>query len=235
MKKLILTMSAALVCVGAFGQGKINFQNADNLHLIYFTTDTTKLAAGDATNTFNNLYTGNYGLAGSGAFTGTAGNSTIGSLRGSPSFIVDLYAGTSSTSLSKVTTTGIGDVNSEGQVVSVPVTLPTGMAGGVPAFFQVQVYDSRATSAASAWAQMNQYAGESIIFQQTPGSVTGAIITAPPSTWTAGTFQLHDVPLAGNGTYAGAIQLYATTIPEPGTFALAGLGMATLLIFRRRK
>jgi hypothetical protein len=32
----------------------------------------------------------------------------------------------------------------------------------------------------------------------------------------------------------GAIEVFAT-IPEPGTFALAGLGLASLLIFRRRK
>ena len=52
--------------------------------------------------------------------------------------------------------------------------------------------------------------------------------SAAQSTWAAGTF-----PVVG-ATGFGAIEVYAT-VPEPSMFALAGLGIASLLIFRRRK
>ena len=40
MKKLLITLTATLLCAGAFAQGKLQFiNNTDNL--IYFATDTT--------------------------------------------------------------------------------------------------------------------------------------------------------------------------------------------------
>jgi hypothetical protein len=56
------------------------------------------------------------------------------------------------------------------------------------------------------------------------GSATGNPNTVPPGT---------AVPLSGS--FAGMVLQPVTTVPEPSTFALAGLGAAALLIFRRRK
>jgi len=54
-----------------------------------------------------------------------------------------------------------------------------------------------------------------------------AMYTAP--SWAQGTFDLSSS--AGPGA-RGAI---ATTVPEPASMALLGLGAAAMLIFRRRK
>ena len=55
-------------------------------------------------------------------------------------------------------------------------------------------------------------------------SATGNPTTVPPGTAT---------PLSGS--FGGMVLSPVTQVPEPSTFALAGLGAAALLIFRRRK
>lgn len=42
-------------------------------------------------------------------------------------------------------------------------------------------------------------------------------------------------PIAGVGSLGSAASFHVALVPEPSTFALAGLGLASLLIFRRRK
>lgn len=151
------------------------------------------------------------------------------SLWGSPTFTVALYGGTTSSSLSLLKTTTIGDWDSEGQLFPQIITFAT-LPAGVPAWFQVQVYDSRFTSALAAWSSM-EYAGVSQVFQATPHAAVYAPMfqkTAPiNSTLPSGTFDLVDYP----GT-EGLIEIVA--VPEPGPFALVGWGTALLMIYRRR-
>ena len=234
MKKLLIGATAMLVCVGVFAQGKLAFDiNTDNL--IYFSTDLTKLNTADRTTTANGTGTP-FLIAGSGAYTGAGG--TIAALAGSPTLVAGLFAGASAGSLTLQTTTTIGDVNLEGGIASVNMTLP--FAAGTPIFMQVQVYDSSVASAAAAWLVEGKYAGVSQIFQATPQASVYSPMwqgTAPvSSTWASGTYAVADMVQYGPG-YNGGIELYATqgVVPEPGTFALAGLGLASLLIFRRRK
>jgi hypothetical protein len=236
MKKLILTLTAALLCAGAFGQGKLAFDNSNDYgsgvwtHLIYFATDTAKLLQADRTATANG--TGStYPIAGSGLYTGPG--STIAALSGSPTIIAALYAGTSASSLSLQTTTTIGDANGEGSVVPVLMTL-NGFPAGTPVWFQIQVYDSRASSAAGAWA-VAEYAGISQIFQATPQPAVYLPLDAAlaNSTWAPGTSPIVDMNAAyGTGHY-GAIEVSA--IPEPGAVALFGWGAALLMIYSRRR
>lgn len=228
MKKLFIALTATLVCVGAFGQGKLAFQLPSS-GLIYFTTDSAQLLAADRSTSV-----GGFTLAGSSAYTGNGG--TIAALAGTPSFTVGLFAGATASSLAPVavSTTTINSFNYAGTLVQQNVTFAN-LPSGTAAFFQIQVYDSRAANAAAAWAA-GEYAGQSTVFSAIPQTSVYSPIyqTAAPvsSTLPAGTQALVDYPGA-----RGLIALYATSsvVPEPSTFALAGLGLASLLIFRRRK
>ena len=209
MKKLLLIVAATLVCVSAFAQGKVSFA-ADSAHLVYFTTDVDSLRPTDGS------------LAGAGVYAGT--------IPAGVSLVADLWAGPTAGALSKVTSVATWSASAPGRWTTTSVVLPTTMAGNVLGYFQVDIHDATAASAEEAWGQLNKYGGQSTVFTMVPGISTYVAIAntgAGQSTWAAGT-----QPIGTSGF--GAIKLYAT-VPEPGTFALAGLGLATLLIFRRRK
>jgi hypothetical protein len=225
MKTLLFTVTGVLVCVSAFGQGKLSFENGDGLHMIYLTADQGKLVAADWITTIDDsdLCGGILPLAGSSLYTGLTPSGTPGtimSLSGSPSFIAGLYGGNSSNSLSLQATTTIADLGNPGGGVPVNVTF-SNLPAGTPAYFQVQVYDSRATNAADAWAHTNWYAGISQIFRATPTTNYAPIwqTTSPVnSTWAPGTFEPVDLAPCGAGFY-GAIEV-ATKFYPPGTGGL---------------
>lgn len=230
MKKLFIAVAATMICVGAFAQGKLSFAiNTDNL--IYFSTDKAQLAAADA-----NTQVAGFSLAGSGAYTGAGG--TIAALAGSPSFDVTLLAGTSAGSLAPVMTTVIGNFGTEGQTLNplnVTLASPT-FPAGTAAYFQIQVYDASVANTAAAWA-VGKYGGETAVFTAVPqASVYSPVYqrTSPVnSTWAPGTQVLVDYPGVTGGIALTVIN--PSGVPEPSTFALAGLGLASLLILRRRK
>jgi hypothetical protein len=221
MKKLLLIAVATLVCVGAFAQGKLAFDiNANNL--IYITTDTTALTPGDATKTANNGYGGGaFALPGSSLYSGAGG--TAAALGGT--WVVSLMGGASAGSLSLQTTASLADNSNAGGINAVNVNWTTGFPAGTAAWFQVLVSNGGA------------YSGQSQVFSAVPqASVYSPIYqTASPvnSTWTPGTFVPVDLVQLGGG-YFGGIAVSAGVVPEPGTFALAGLGLAALLVLRRR-
>jgi len=156
-------------------------------------------------------------------------NQARSTLPGGASLVVDLYGGATagsmvlqtSTTLSAAIQGGFGPLN---------FTSPN-MAGGVVGFWQIQVREAAfATEALSSAG--GGYSGHSDVFQGRGGSslaffgINNALANNFQSTWAAGTFDL------GGGNF-GAIPV--GLVPEPSSMALAGLGAASLLLFRRRK
>ena len=208
---------AALMAASTFAvaQGRIQFLN-DSLHLVYFDSDTSFLHLADVP------------LAGQ-PVPGTGGVTPSGA-----TLVADLWAGTSPFTLFKVTTVGLGIV--PGRLVPANVTLPSGLPGGVPTYFQIQVYDQAAGSAIQAWAGL-LYFGLSPVFTAVPGSATpySLVQSVAPSysTWAPGAF-----PLAGANRGAimvGADLPWPPNSPEPSGFALLELGGAGMLLLRRRQ
>ena len=208
MKKLLLFLVLFATTTLAFAQGKIVFGN-DSLHLVCMTTDTDRLLPPDV------------GLAGQPV-------PPFGVLPSGPHLVVDLWAGTASGLLAKVATTTFS--SAAGRFGPLSITLPGGLPGGVPDFFQVQVYDQLVGSYAAAAASFLTYYGESPIFTCIPNSGVGynsIVDNGPPSdsTWFPG-----PTPIPG-GRVGFYVQM--NPVPEPGALALAGLGAALWAGLRR--
>jgi hypothetical protein len=201
MKNLLSLSLVLTTATMAFAQGKLCFcNNIDNL--LYLSPD--HLGPADW-----NKVVGGFPLAGSSLYTGAG--STVASLAGAPSFTVALFAGATANSLSQVAAGALGNVDFGG-LINPPVNVKlAGLPAGTPAFFQIQVFDSRFTSAAAAWAVPGQYAGVSPIFQATPQvSVYSPIYQRTPpvnSTWAPGTFV--PVDYVGFPGYYGGIEIAA--------------------------
>src|SRR5258705_6914117 len=120
MKKLVLTLTATLACAAAFAQGKVAFAN-NSLHLVYYSTDSSRLRAQDA------------------ALSGQGVSSTL--LPPGITLVADLYVGTSASSLSLLSTTTFGP--SAGAYTLANIILPSpAFPGNVATTFQVQIRDN---------------------------------------------------------------------------------------------
>jgi len=212
MKKALSLILLLATVTPAFAQGRLQFDIDEN-HLIYFSTDRSKQVLADWCATADNGGgAGPFPIEGSGLYTGPG--STIAALWGSPTFVAALYGGATASSMTLQATTTIGDVKSEGSVVPVNCTFAAWPAG-TAAFFQVQVYDSRATSAVNAWTTVNPadggtslYAGVSPIFTAVVSdSYLPIYLAGPPvnSTWAPGGFAVRDMTAAYGPGFYGAI------------------------------
>jgi hypothetical protein len=191
--KIFLSLLLTLgMATPALAQGKVNFQN-NSLHLVYWDPSPGAPFAGHA----YLLGDGNY------------------------AFTIELWAGTSSTSLSLQATTDFSGQTSPGTWPSRNLVMPSVGAG--TDFFDILIRDPN---------DNNWIYGNSGIFtaQASGGTAYYSLVqhnTPGNSTWADGTYNLDSV----SPGFRGAIIL---DIPEPSVFPLTGLGLGVLLPFRPR-
>ena len=181
---------------------------------------------------------------GGGAFNGQGVNSdrmdpAIAALGG---LSVDLYMGTSSSQLFLYSSTTFGTIAAgEGKWTSQSVQAQANATTGAPlingntsVFVEVQVRDAAHAAPNIFTGDGGGYSayGKSAEFTfLLGGGITYPVMWSQTSgNWPIGGFNMD------NSSYgAGARGAIVVNVPEPTSFALAGLGAAGLLIFRRRK
>ena len=195
MKTYFALLTASLFSLTAFAQGKIAFIN-DSLHLCYYQPFSFGALGGQGIDS--------------------------GHMPPGITFVADLYIGTSSSSLSLISSTTFS--SSAGKWNQVNVMVP-GVPGGTSVFVMAAIQDS-ASAPPATWTPGTTppaylYWGTSVEFP----FVLGLGPTYPPmyiqGTWPAGTFPMDQY---GTGS-RGAIFV---GIPEPSALALLGLGAAIL-------
>jgi hypothetical protein len=144
---------------------------------------------------------------------------TTGALPSGKSLVFGIYAGTSSTSLSFVSAIPLdpaaGGSGIPGQISATHVLLP--FAGAVLAYLEVKIWEST-------------YAN-----YEAPGATAGYVTVGNIFSMTPGTFAYPGIDVGGGTTYQNVPFANTGLVPEPSTFALAGLGAAALMFLRRRR
>jgi len=213
MKKLLITSVLLACCAGAFAQGKVNVIGDTASPIILSATGPVNAA--DA------------GLAGQ-----AIGNAVP--LPSGVTLVAGLYGGTAQNNLFLYSFTALNvAANPAGTIPAYHVVLNANAGTGAPAiggiasgtaigastpWFQVRVWDSAYATYELAYSA-GKYTGQGSEFQLNPGPSLSYTFTAPPG--------------ANSSWVDGPISV--SLVPEPSTFALAGLGAAAMLIFRRRK
>ena len=143
-----------------------------------------------------------------------------GTLPSGVTLTVDLWAGTSASSLQVVATTDFGS-GIGGIFEPTLVKLPTGMPGNAEYYFQVSVYSSDWSGGMSYWGEsevFTSYASAGVSYFSLDNQGTPSY-----STWAAGTHEADDYGVAGA---EGSIELRA--VPEPSMLGFAALVIALI-------
>lgn len=134
------------------------------------------------------------------------------------SLTAQLWGGTSAGTLALQSTlnpAGLAGL-ADGRLANATVVL-SGIAGGATGFFQILIFETAAGNYTAASTGLGRWFASTPVFSGTAGGFAPTPLTSMAG-WTA-----------------GPITLGANPVPEPSTFVLAGLGIASLLLFRRRK
>lgn len=210
MKKILLTSLLAVAAVASFAQGSISIGNGVSAAVRFPIYGPQVGSEGVQT-------------VGQSSLSGPTGSTVYtGGLLSGTRYIIEFWAGPASavdfSGLSLITTTTF---RTGANGAALPNGITTSIAGiingvvpGDSAKLAVRVWDSvGATGYADAGVK-----GSGALFLSAPlgGNPPGGGTPITPPAWNGVSFSL-------------------TAIPEPSSMALAGLGAASLLIFRRRK
>ena len=205
MKKTLVTIAVAALTISSFAQGTVNILN--NLSG-QFRAPIYGPQVGNAAQSLIGAGPTALPTAGSTAYTGPL-------LSGS-GFTFAVFYGASTvvdpTQLTLLTSAPFRTGSAAGLIVSQLAFVVPGTAEGGSAKFQVRAWDNKGGTVTTWNDVLNDTKGASDMFTQALGG--GVLLPTDMTGWTS--FNIY-------------------TVPEPSTFVLAGLGAASLLIFRRRK
>jgi len=228
MKKIAVTLSLLAVAVGAFAQGQVSPNNGLGTQ---FLTNSTGLGGGSG-----------LALSASGPFfyevltapsTVTTVDSSLQALLSGPWSDTGMLSSNTATAGREGTPTGATTVANWGVGVQQSFIVVGWSASEGTSWAQVAARLAGANlGSGNVWSGGGLTGGwlgaTTVSFRQAGGVTTAGTIATPSLFGTSG-------PDA-QGTPIGAqSSLFVVNVPEPTSFALAGLGAAALMIFRRRK
>jgi len=229
MKKLAVTLCLSAVAVSAFAQGTVNYLNGPTTLI---STNSSALSSGGTGPTATTAGGFFYAL-----FTAPTTTTSIGSiselLSGGWTFS-GLYAANTAATTGGRFTGGGGVATSQGWAAGVSQSyVILGWSAGLGAQnTNILARLNGATLSGGMWsgggltgADNGQFIGLSPIGN---GAAGGGASGFPA-------FGLFGAPSGQGNPIQTGYSLYVVNVPEPTTFALAGLGAAALVIFRRRK
>lgn len=210
MKKLLITAAMALVSVAGFAQGTVTFANASSAGWANPTFD--RYVHWDSTATNFNAALAPGGLVSSNQVAGlTSLRAALYYAASTDNTLADFVAASGGSGTMKNSTSAtVGSWFGHTDTLD---TIPNGTTANMVVF----VWDSSVSANPLAAKAAGGLYGASAIFTYTPPT---ASLTSPTD------FLMYNL---------GPINVGISPVPEPATFALAGLGAAALLIFRRRK